>query len=128
MKITEVENRHIKIGKTSIIVINTETGKTCGVIRNICKFNDLQENRKGDYFKQLRTAGAWGSRINGLIDCVIISNNQLYFLHNLKPIGTYNQYFANIEGYENEKTQFQQRIQIAENMKQFATVIACYID
>lgn len=128
MEIKEIENKHIKIGKTSITAINTETGKTCGVVRNIRKFNDLQPNRQIDYFGKLRKAGAWGSNIDGIMDCVIVSDNQLYYLHNRKPIELYNKYFANREGFESEKEHFEKRLQIAENMKQIAMVIPCYVD
>lgn len=127
MEIKEIENKHIKIGKTSITVINTETGKTCGVVRNIRKFTDLQPNRQINYFGKLRNAGVWRSRIDGIIDCVIISDNQLYYLHNLAPINFYNKYLADHEGFEDEKTRFEERQQIAENMKKIATVIPCYI-
>lgn len=128
MEITALENKHIKIGKTSITVKNPETGKTGGVVRNICKFRDLQPNRQIDYFGAIRRAGAWGSRIDGIIDCVIISDNQLYYLHNLRPIEVYNKYFANHEGFENDRKAFEERLQISENMKKIATVIPCYVD
>lgn len=75
MEITEIEGKHVKIGKTSITVKNPETGKTCGVVRNICKFSNLQANRMSDYYKKLRDAGVWGSRIDGLLDCVHASNS-----------------------------------------------------
>ena len=128
MHISEIENKHIKIGKTSITVINTETNKTCGVVRNICKFKDLQANKQINYTKALRDAGVWGCGIDGVIDAVIISENQLYYLHNLKPIETYNKYFKGVEGWEAEKTRAEKRLAIAENMRQYATVINCYID
>lgn len=127
MKITELENKHIKIGKTSITVFNRETGKTCGVVRNVCKFMNLQENRKGDYFKQLRDAGAWGSGLDGIIDSVIIADGQLYYLHNIKTIEDYNRYFANYDGFEVEKRHNKQRLEIADKMQQYAKVIPCYI-
>ena len=128
MYISELENKHIKIGKTSITVINTETNKTCGVVRNICKFKDLQANKQINYIKALRDAGVWGCGIDGVIDAVIISENQLYYLHNLKPIEAYNKYFKGVEGFESEKTRAEKRLAIAENMRQYATVINCYID
>lgn len=128
MEITALENKHIKIGKTSITVKNPETGKTCGVVRNIWKFKDLPSNRQIDYFGAISRAGAWGSRIDGIIDCVIISDNQLYYLHNLKPIEFYNKYIAYREGFENDKKAFEERLRIAENMKQISTVIPCYVD
>ena len=128
MHILEIENKHIKIGKTSITVINTETDKTCGVVRNICKFKDLQANKQINYSRALRSAGLWGCGIDGIIDAVIISENQLYYLHNLKPIETYNKLFKGVDGWESEQRRAEERQTIAENMKQFATVINCYID
>lgn len=128
MTISEIENKHIKIGKTSITVINTENNKTCGVVRNICKFKDLQANKQINYSKALRSAGLWGCGIDGIIDAVIIAENQLYYLHNLKPIETYNKLFKGVDGWESEQKRAEERQIIAENMKQFATVISCYID
>jgi len=127
MKITELENKHIKIGKTSITVFNHETGKTCGIVRNICKFMDLHPNKATNYFRQLRDAGAWGSGINGIIDSVIIADGQLYYLHNIKAIENYNRYFAGHEGFEAEKNCYKQRLEIADKMRQYARVIPCYI-
>ena len=128
MHILELENKHIKIGKTSITVINTENNKTCGVVRNICKFKDLQANKQINYSRALRSAGLWGCGIDGIIDAVIISENQLYYLHNLKPIETYNKLFKGVDGWESEQKRAEERQTIAENMKQFSTVINCYID
>ena len=128
MHISELENKHIKIGKTSITVINTENNKTCGVVRNICKFKDLQANKQIEHFKSLRSAGLWGCGIADIIDAVIIAENQLYYLHNLRPIETYNKLFKGVDGWESEHKRAEERQTIAENMKQFATVINCYID
>lgn len=128
MEITDIIDKHVKIGKTSITVKTPGTGKTCGVVRDVCKFKDLQMNRTLDYFKKLRAAGVWGSRIDGLLDCVIVVDNQLYYLHNLNPINTYNKCFAGREGFEDEKFHYEERLMIAENMKQISMVIPCYVD
>ncbi len=128
MKITELGGKHVKIGKTSITAKDPETGKTCGVVRGICKFMDLQANKSIDYFGKIRNTGAWCSGIDGLIDCIIFADNQLYYLHNLKPINSYNKLFAGHEGFDNEKAQYEKRMQIAENMKRISTVIPCYVD
>ena len=81
-----------------------------------------------NYSKALRSAGLWGCGIDGIIDAVIISENQLYYLHNLKPIETYNKLFKGVDGFESARKRAEERQKIAENMKQFATVINCYID
>ncbi len=128
MEITKIEGKHVKIGKTSITVKNPKTGKTSGVVKNICKFLNLQPNKKLDYFKKIREVGVWGSRIDVLLDCVIIVDNHIYYLHNLNPINIYNKYFAGHEGFENEQSHCDERLRIAENMKQISTVIPCYVD
>ena len=128
MNITEITNKHIKIGKTSITVVNEETGKTCGLVRNIFKFKDLPLNRQISYWGQLRSVGAWGSGIDGINDAVIIYDNQLYYLHNLQPIEFFNKCCSGVEAFECEKVMVEQRKAIAENMKKYAAVINCYID
>lgn len=128
MEIKEIENKHIKIGKTSITAINTETGKTCGVVRNIRKFMDLQPNKQIDYVKAVNSTGIRDSRIDEIMNCVIVSDDQLYYLHDLKPEEFYNKYLAGHEGFESEKAHLEKRQRIAENMKAVATVIPCYVD
>lgn len=127
MDIIEIENKHIKISPNSITVKRND-GKTCGVVRNVCKFKNLQPNKQIDYSFALKKAGVWNSGIDGLMDSVIITDNQLYYLHNLKPIETYNKIFKDVPGWESEAEYAEKRIKIAENMKEFATVIPCYIE
>lgn len=126
MKITDISGKHIKIGKTSITVKNPETDKTCGVVNNIRKFHDLQPNKKSDYFKKIKAV--WESRIDGLMDCVLIVDDNLYYLDDLKPIEFYKKYLEGKEGFESEEKRYNERVEIAENMKQYATVISCYVD
>ncbi len=130
MTITQLENQRVKIGKTSITVKNAETGKTCGVVKNICKFKDLQPNKMINYYMKIREAGLWGCDIDGMIDCAVIVDNELYYLHNLSPIETYQKYFADDPNglYVYEKKGYEKRLEIAENMRRYATVIPCYVD
>ncbi len=120
--------KNIKISKGSI-TIKDENNKTCGVVRNICKFKDLQPNKIPNYYRKVREAGLWGCNIDGLIDCAVIVDNELYYLHNLKPLETYREYFADDPyGYfEYDKKCYEKRLEIVENMEHIATVIPCYV-
>lgn len=127
MKIAEIANKHIKIGKTSITVINTENNKTDGFVCHICKFNDLHTRERIKYLPALKRGGIWNSKIDALMDSVVIVENQLYYLHNLKPIETYIKLFEGIEGYEAEAKYHKKLLEIAEKMAECSVVIPCYI-
>lgn len=126
MLITEIENKKIKIGKTSITCIG-DNGKTCGIVRNITKFTNLQPNKQIDYFHKISKCGIWGSRIDGLLDCFIIVDNEPYYLNDLRSIKFYEEKLLGHEGWEGEEKHYNERKQIAEKTKDFATVIDCYV-
>lgn len=50
MKMNELNGRLVKIGPRSITVKDDSTGKTCGVVRNVCTFNNL-------HLKKVESAG-----------------------------------------------------------------------
>lgn len=82
MTISELENKYIKIGRTSITVINTETDKTCGVVRNICKFFEIVEP-KHDLKKYLICANMF--RDGGIIaeaETEAEAENKLHCIYN----------------------------------------------
>lgn len=128
MQISEIKGKVVKVGKTSITV-KDKGNKTCGVVTGVTKFHSLQPNRQGDYFKQLREAGVWGSGIDGILDCVVFKERDMYYLNNTKPLEFYQEYLSDVEGElgEREKERYNQRLNIAENMKKYATVIDCKI-
>lgn len=80
MEILECRGKDIKISKGSITVKNTD-GKTCGIVRDIKHFHDIQTNKQAEYFHLLRSAGLWG---NSKIDLknVILSDGKLYLFRN----------------------------------------------
>lgn len=45
MNVTEIGNKPCKLGKTSITVLNPETGKTCCVIRNVQRMSEERQAR-----------------------------------------------------------------------------------
>lgn len=128
MDILDAVNKHVKIGKTSITVKDNNTRKTCGVVQGIRKFKDLRVCDQMEHFKNLRRANIWGCGVDGVMDAIIVTGDCLCYLHNLKPIETYDKYFKDQEMFSSEGEMYEKRLLIAENMKQFATVIPCYID
>ena len=127
MNIEHLAGQRVKIGKTSI-TMKDENGKTRGIVNSITKFKEARSSQQMEYLGKLRAAGVWGSRIDGIMDNVIFDNNRLYFLHDLKPLETYNKYFAGRPGFEAEAERAAERERIAENMKEFSTVIPCYFE
>lgn len=82
MEILKCRGKDIKISKCkcSITVKNAE-GKTCGIVRDIKHFKDIQTNKQAEYFHILRSAGLWG---NSKIDLnnVVLSDGKLYLFRN----------------------------------------------
>lgn len=93
MKMNELNGRLVKISPRSITVKDDSTGKTCGVVRNVCTFNNLQPNRQIDYWKLLRTAGIVDA---GMTHYVVIDEGKIYFMYNTKPDEVYESCHADI--------------------------------
>lgn len=83
-EIKDCIGKNIKISKGSI-TIKTEDGKTCGVVRSIWKFKDIQPNKQIDYFHILKKVGAWGNRDFDVNTC-IIKDGKLYVFRNMNPV------------------------------------------
>lgn len=75
MKITEINGKIVKIGKTSITV-KDERGKTCGIVKNIKSSSVLSPRDKFDFHQKT------GLGINFIKKC-INSDGQWYYLHNI---------------------------------------------
>ena len=90
--------KNVKISKCSI-TIKSDDGKTCGVVRDIRKFNDIQANKQMEYFHLLKKVGAWESRNFDVNSCVE-KDGKLYTFRNMKSKLFHEKY-----GYfsENEK-------------------------
>ena len=55
-EIKDCIGKNVRISKCSI-TIKSDDGKTCGVVRDIRKFKDIQPNKTLDYFHILRSMG-----------------------------------------------------------------------
>lgn len=83
-EIKDCIGKKVKINKSSI-TIKDDNGKTCGVVRNIWKFKDIQFNKQIDYFHMLRKVGAWGNK-NFDIDTCIVKDGKMYVFRDAKTI------------------------------------------
>lgn len=121
-----IRNKTVKVSPRSITV-KGENGKTCAVVRNVCKFKDMQTSKQMEFFKIVRACGVWGDP--DLMENVIFQNGKMYFLHDLRPIEFYEKVFANAPaGWESETRRYNERKAAAENMANHCTVIPCYIE
>lgn len=81
-EIKDCIGKNVKISKCSV-TIKSKEGKTCGVVRDIRKFKDIQPNKASGYFHLLKDCGAWGNR-NFNIDNCIEKDGKLYAFRNMK--------------------------------------------
>lgn len=93
MKMNELNGRLVKINPGSITVKDDVTGKTCGVVRNVCNFYNLPMNRQCDYHWKLRTAGIVDA---GMTHYVVIDGGKLYFIYSTKSDELYESCHADI--------------------------------
>lgn len=124
MKITEIANKKVKISSHSITVKNGDD-KTCGVVRDVKPFKELRPADGMKYFPKLRELGVFGN--SELLKCFVLCDGEPYFLHNLRPLETYEKLFKGKEGWESEERKYNERKQAAERMAEIATVIPCYV-
>lgn len=89
-EIKDCIGKNVKISKCSI-TIKSEQGKTCGVVRDIRKFKDIQPNKASDYFHILRKCGAWGNK-NFNVDNCIEKDGKLYVFRNMRSKLFYEKY------------------------------------
>jgi len=126
MKIKDLEGHKVRVGKTSITCVD-EYGKTCGVVCRIKNINSVQKNMLSDFYHVLKSAGIWGSKIDGISDSVFTDGKQYYYLNNLTPIEFYEEHLSSHTGFNNDRKRYEQRLVIAKNAAQYMTVINCYI-
>lgn len=81
-EIKDCIGKEVKISKCSI-TIKSEEGKTCGVVRDIRRFKDIQQNKISDYFHLLKKCGAWGNKNFDVNNC-IEKDGKLYAFRNMK--------------------------------------------
>lgn len=124
MKIEEIKNKRVKINSHSITVKNDDD-KTCGVVRDVKPFKELRPADSMKYHKALREFGIFGD--SDLLKCFVICDGEPYYLHNLKPLETYERLFKGKDGWENEERRYNERKQAAEKVAAIATVIPCYV-
>lgn len=81
MKINELNGRTVKISAGSITVKNDSTGKTCGVVRGVCRLDNLPPSRGWEHEGKLRAAGVSGA---WLYHRVVVDGDRLYFFYDTR--------------------------------------------
>lgn len=78
MKIRDLENRKIKIGKTSITAID-DNGKTAGIVRNVKTWATMQPRDTFDIWKRIKSIFAAEKA-----DRLVLDGNDLYYVYNTR--------------------------------------------
>ena len=102
MNITEIAGKNVKLSKGSITVLN-DNDKTCGVVRNLTKWKDIQANKQIILRNKIKSV--WGKNNFGVsMERVYFDlDNNAYIIKNtrIKPIESeqslYNQIWGEIE-------------------------------
>lgn len=79
MKINELNGESVKLHARSITVLS-DAGKTCGVIRNVRRFDEFQPRERFEFRKLLTESGLWES---GEVDRVYADGGKLVYIHDL---------------------------------------------
>ena len=88
MEILDCRNKDVRISKCSITVKDSE-GKTCGVVKNISHFYDIQTNKQVGYFHLMKKAGIWSNHLLDIKKQVVIdSSGKLYLFRNMNGIAS----------------------------------------
>lgn len=135
MKITEIENKKVKISPHSITVKNDE-GKTCGVVKNTVTYKNLSPSKHMEYWKIVKQTGIWGDQ-DSLINNFVICDGEAYYLHNLSLKAFLEEYnvldrngnvldHSGIFDYDIRR--LKKLEQIAKQASEFVTVIPCYVE
>lgn len=106
MTMQDIQGKKVKLSAHTITV-KGENGKTCGMVRGVTSFTELQPNMAIKYFKTIKAAGLWG--IGGdVTKRVIIADGNVYYLHNLRNTSD-------------------KATAIRDKAAEYVTVINCYI-
>ena len=126
MKISEIENKKVKIGAHSITV-KDDDGKTCGVVRNATRFNELRLADQTMFWRSMVKCGI-ADRAE-FVNRFIVCDGKPYFLHDMRTLDAYEQLFSRFPDreWELEKKRCNECKQVAENAAKIATVIPCYV-
>lgn len=93
MNFKDLEGRVVKISAHTITV-KDERGKTCGMVRNVRSFSELEPRAKFEFSQIMKDSGLWGN-----VDAsrVFVEGNRLVWLYPAKSDEFYHKY---IEGNE----------------------------
>ena len=123
----ELKNQKVKLS-TNSITVKDENGKTKGVVRSVTSFSKLPMRTVCEWSKKMRDCDLIGcSESKNLITNVIYDGRSMYYLNNLKPIKFYEETLKGMDGYEDEKRNYEKRLEVAEKAKKYMEVIDCYI-
>lgn len=130
MKMQELTGKRISIGKTSITA-KDENDKTRGIVRNVATWYTLGNRQQSDVWRVLTKCGLWqfsnDMRDERVLKKLIIDGNKLYYLNDQRYIENYHKYFENFPYCEQDQKNFQKYMEVLEHIREYMTVIDCYV-
>lgn len=93
MNIVDLNMCNVKLSRGTITV-KDDAGKTCGMVRGLRRFLDLQPNMQCDFFKEVRASGLWGNP-NADMNCLYVDGKSLFYLYNIRADEMYKKYHLN---------------------------------
>lgn len=111
MTMQQLEGKTIKISARSITI--KEDGKTAGVIRNVCKFLDLQPRDLFEYSGKLRKSGMIRNSI--IEKNLYIIDGKIYYINDLNWFAHYDKYIAaHAEAFPSDTKHYNERKKAVE--------------
>lgn len=130
MKMQELTGCRISIGKTSITV-KDENDKTRGIVRNIATWYTMGNRQQSEVWQVLKKCGLWeysnNMRDEHILKKLIADGNTLYYINDLRYIENYHKYFEGHSCCEQEQKNFQKYMEVLEHIREYMTVIDCYV-
>ena len=130
MKMQELTGKRISIGKTSITA-KDENDKTHGIVRNVSTWYTLGNRQQSDVWQVLKKCGLWeysnNMRDERILKKLIADGNTLYYINDLRYIENYHKYFEGQYCCEQEQKNYQKYMEVLEHIREYMTVIDCYV-
>lgn len=120
MKMQDLEGKRVKIS-AGTITAKGESGKTCGMVRGIRKYQDMPKAKQFELFPIVRGSGIWGNTNNPeMIDHVIFDGTSLFYINDTRPLKNFEHLREMFTGNDDFSEMFPGEIKHHENRLEIA--------
>lgn len=110
MTIKELEGKRVMLSRSTITVKDDE-GKTKGMVRGLCRFNDAPNSKQFELAPLLKSSGIWD---NGELSCTYIDGSSLVYVYNQRRDDMYEKY--NLSQFEEDEKHYQERQELLKKL------------